>query len=180
MTLLRQLLTSIGDRENGLNVHLIKQFTQKLVSCLQLATKRVKEIMSDRLAGELAECVDCISKEAHFLMVAFKMVASWPTSSQAVELLNISSSKIIGEMVKLEKIIMCKDADEYYQTLDSGRKSISATAPLAHYQLIRNQVFSEPLAAQWKKSASETRVNIHEFMNLAKAIIGEKNGITLL
>ena len=96
-------------------VNMIKRFVQCHINALQLSTKRVKEILSGRLSLDLVDAIECLSQESNFYLTACKLIASHKGSEEALATLITSQNRICKEFDRVEKIIACKDADDFYR-----------------------------------------------------------------
>lgn len=116
----RDLLGAVDafdDPDKTLYLNRIKQFSQKLVVCLQLCSKRVKDILLDRLATDLQDAIDCMVKESSFYMSAAKMVLSHPKSPEALAVQKASKVRLEKESLRIDAIVSCKDGELFYATV---------------------------------------------------------------
>jgi hypothetical protein len=142
-------------------VHVLKRVGQSIFLACQAAQTRVKDLVSDRLAQELQDAIRTISKESPNYLMCCNMLVSWPDNIEAKNALKASQALIVTETIKIDRIITCKDPDEYFA-------SIVEPKPISKYQLHKDELLQTPLAEKWKQSAPTTRNLVDNFIEQSK------------
>ena len=149
----------------------IKLIKQNHVTCLQLSTKRIKEMLSDKLVAELQDALECATKECSFFMASTKFALQWPDSAEAFEAQKASRTKLTTDLFRIERAVSSNGDENVPSIL---RESIlRIIEPYAKYKnILTAKAFSE----QWKESAEDTRNNVNSFLSAAKEKLHQKNG----
>lgn len=88
-------------------------------------------------------------------MTCAKLAVQYLDSPEAHQALQYSGNQIEKELRRIEAIICCKDAEEFYKIFESNNQS--------RYFEIRNLVLSEPTATALKQNPEETIKNYTTF-----------------
>jgi uncharacterized coiled-coil protein SlyX len=142
-------------------VHILKRVGQAVFQACQAAQSRVKDLVSERLAQELQDAIRTISKESPNYLMCCNMLVTWPDSIEAKNALKASQALIVTETTKIDRIVTCKDPDEYFS-------SIGELKSLSKYQLHKEELLQSPLSEKWKQSASTTRNLVDNFIEQSR------------
>lgn len=139
-------------------IHLLKRLAQTVTSSCQLSTKRVKDIVSDKLAADLQDAILTVTRESNTYLTGCRMVLTWPTSEEAKQVHQTSQGILEMAIERINAIVTCKDADTFYA--NPSRQSNTS-----RYSIVKADLLSEPLAEKWKRSAPDTKKVCNEFLD---------------
>jgi hypothetical protein len=146
-------------------VHIIKRTSQAVFLTCQLSSKRSKEIISVKLAQELQEAITSLSKFSIHYLYSCEMIARYPTFIEAKKMF-VDALKIIERLTFLiDKIVTCKDPDEYFAELtDKQKKIVMETTFL---QLLE-KIQAKPMSEHYKASKESCDDLVDNFIYAAK------------
>jgi hypothetical protein len=89
-------------------LHAMRYFSQNITLCIQISTKRVKEINSDQVSSELVDAIKGVEKDAPELLMAAKIALLRPDSLDAGELFSLACERMVTELQRIENVVSNK------------------------------------------------------------------------
>ena len=161
---------SLTPESEAAYVHILRRTAQAFNSASRLSGKRSKDIISVALAKHLDDAVMAFTRRTVHYLEACELQVQFEKSSDSKALFLVLVKELESLSLTIEKIVSCKDIEDYYPILAKDITKNELSMLLQKLREERDSLINEPLAQKWKLDPHKTQNDSLLIMEFSKEV----------